>query len=211
MWLGTAASIEWLTSNGFDPRGQRSAGAFFFRVDALDPHGAADLVRQMVEQLLARASYQKGRGDRLRPAKHIWVKGHPKPIPLDAPTRGADVKALYHENYLYWFGRVGRLPFEHRPSPRSRGRDQDRHDHAPCRWVPDSAAQRPGRHQPHGAAGLDRLTHAVLTEGISPLHLAARAELSLALVDGETGLSVVELLEPLRHTRPLIPRQPVPL
>ena len=45
-------------------------------------------------------------------------------------------------------------------------------------------------------AGLDRLTHATLVENLSPLDLAARAEVSLKLVGGETGLSVVDLLEP---------------
>jgi hypothetical protein len=44
-------------------------------------------------------------------------------------------------------------------------------------------------------AGLDRIVHAVLTEGLSPLDLAARAEVSLQLVGGETGHSIVELLE----------------
>jgi hypothetical protein len=47
-------------------------------------------------------------------------------------------------------------------------------------------------------AGLDRLVHAALVENLHPLDLAARAELALQLVDGETGLSVVELLEPRR-------------
>jgi hypothetical protein len=55
-------------------------------------------------------------------------------------------------------------------------------------------------------AGLDRLAHAALVEGIHPLNVAARAELALQLVDGETGLSVVALLEPQRaqaaQTRP---------
>ncbi|MEV0453822.1 integrase [Catellatospora methionotrophica] len=44
-------------------------------------------------------------------------------------------------------------------------------------------------------AGLDRIAHASLTEGIDPLDLAARAELALSLVGGETGLTPVELLE----------------
>jgi hypothetical protein len=47
-------------------------------------------------------------------------------------------------------------------------------------------------------AGLDRLAHAALVEGLDPLDLAARAELALKLVNGETGLSVVDLLEPRR-------------
>lgn len=44
-------------------------------------------------------------------------------------------------------------------------------------------------------AGLDRIVHAALTEQLDPLDLAARAEVSLRLAGGETGLSVVELLE----------------
>jgi hypothetical protein len=47
-------------------------------------------------------------------------------------------------------------------------------------------------------AGLDRITHATLVEGLAPLDLAARAEVGLKLVGGETGLSVVDLLEPRR-------------
>jgi hypothetical protein len=50
-------------------------------------------------------------------------------------------------------------------------------------------------------AGLDRITHAALVEGLDPLDLAARAETALGLVGGETSLSVVDLLE-----RPIAPR-----
>lgn len=49
-------------------------------------------------------------------------------------------------------------------------------------------------------AGLDRMAHAAVAEGTDPLDLAARAELALHLVGGETGLSPVDLLEP-RHPR----------
>jgi hypothetical protein len=50
-------------------------------------------------------------------------------------------------------------------------------------------------------AGLDRIAHATLVEGLAPLDLAARAAIGLRLVGGETALSVVDLLEPAR--RPL--------
>ncbi|MEV6980748.1 hypothetical protein AB0M95_05730 [Sphaerisporangium sp. NPDC051017] len=46
-------------------------------------------------------------------------------------------------------------------------------------------------------AGLDRIVHADQTERLAPLDLAARAEVALRLVGGETGLSVVDLLEPV--------------
>jgi hypothetical protein len=45
-------------------------------------------------------------------------------------------------------------------------------------------------------AGLDRIAHATLVEELAPLDLAARAAVGLRLVGGETGLSVVDLLEP---------------
>ncbi|MFF3728378.1 hypothetical protein ACFYYM_39160 [Streptomyces erythrochromogenes] len=45
-------------------------------------------------------------------------------------------------------------------------------------------------------AGLDRIVHASYTEGLDPLDLAARTEVALQLVDGATGLSTVDLLEP---------------
>jgi hypothetical protein len=45
-------------------------------------------------------------------------------------------------------------------------------------------------------AGLDRMAHGLFTEGVMPLDLAARAEVALQLVEGETGLSIVDLLEP---------------
>ncbi|GGK86573.1 hypothetical protein Sme01_40000 [Sphaerisporangium melleum] len=45
-------------------------------------------------------------------------------------------------------------------------------------------------------AGLDRIVHADQVEGLAPLDLAARAEVAPSLVGGETGLCVVDLLEP---------------
>ncbi|WP_406292811.1 hypothetical protein OG948_00425 [Embleya sp. NBC_00888] len=44
-------------------------------------------------------------------------------------------------------------------------------------------------------AGLDRMVHAALVEQLDPLDLAARAEVALQLVGGDTGLTPVDLLE----------------
>ena len=43
-------------------------------------------------------------------------------------------------------------------------------------------------------AGLDRVAHAFFESEMHPLDLAARAELAIELVAGETRLSVVDLL-----------------
>lgn len=45
-------------------------------------------------------------------------------------------------------------------------------------------------------AGLDRLTHAVLTEGVGGLQLAERAQVSVDLLGGGDARSLVDLLEP---------------
>ncbi|MEU7528063.1 hypothetical protein AB0A74_20200 [Saccharothrix sp. NPDC042600] len=44
-------------------------------------------------------------------------------------------------------------------------------------------------------AGLDRIAHHFYESQMSPLDLAARAELSASLVDGDSGLSLVDLLQ----------------
>lgn len=44
-------------------------------------------------------------------------------------------------------------------------------------------------------AGLDRITHASLIEGISPLQLASRAQLNLRLAGGQDGRPLVDLLD----------------
>jgi hypothetical protein len=44
-------------------------------------------------------------------------------------------------------------------------------------------------------AGLDRITHAFLTEGVDPLDLASRAQVRLASVAKSTWRPIVELLE----------------
>ncbi|MGW9024099.1 hypothetical protein ACWGQ5_07690 [Streptomyces sp. NPDC055722] len=44
-------------------------------------------------------------------------------------------------------------------------------------------------------AELDRIVHAFYAECLDPLDLAARAEVALSIVDGESALSVVDLLE----------------
>ncbi|MEU6687249.1 hypothetical protein [Streptomyces sp. NPDC046832] len=45
-------------------------------------------------------------------------------------------------------------------------------------------------------AGSDRIAHAAHAEDLDPLDLAARAQVALQLVNGETWLSVVDRLKP---------------
>ncbi|WP_328650812.1 hypothetical protein OG598_21640 [Micromonospora sp. NBC_00330] len=337
-WTAKGKVIEWLKEHRFSVQGLRVGGGFRYQVRALDAYGAANQAREMVERMIARSSFQRSNRGGIVAAPNIWVGGHPQPIPLLPPARGANILALVHEGHLYrvdgerrliddalelaaplnqgalgpavaggWAAvesllthpddpqeeeRSGKavaadrlaaiiacswpraeltaLAHRHNPSepdelsaaldgcatnierartvavglksgslrPCPSGRKLQRHSDMAAidrmaRLVVDPrrelneavktfrvALRRLYRTRNivlHGGstkgvalqatlrigaplvgAGLDRLAHAALTEGIRPLDLAARAELALKLVDGETALSVVELLEP-RH------------
>ncbi|MFG3642308.1 integrase [Micromonospora sp. NPDC047762] len=337
-WTAKGKVIEWLKEHNFSVQGLRVGGGFRYQVNALDAYGAANQAREMVERMVARSSFQRSNRGGIVAAPNIWVGGHPQPISLLPPARGANILALVHEGHLYrvdgerrliddalelaaplnqgalgpavaggWAAvesllthpddpqeeeRSGKavaadrlaaiiacswpraeltaLAHRHSPAepdelssaldgcttnierartvaeglksgsrrPRPSGRKLQRHSDMAAidrmaRVVDDPrrelneavktfrvALRRLYRTRNivlHGGstkgvalqatlrigaplvgAGLDRLAHAALTEGIRPLDLAARAELALKLVGGETALSVVELLEPRR-------------
>jgi len=336
-WLPKGEVIKWLMKRGHSTSGLRPGGGFLYQVKARDPYAAADEARQLIDRMTARSSFLRRSRDGIRPAEFIWVDGHPDPINIESPARGADILALVYEGHLYrvhgersriddalelaapvnrgalgpalagaWAAvesllshpddppeeeRSGKaiaadrlaaviacswpraeltaLAHRHKPAApdalttrlegcrtnRDRARviaevlvsrtavldlSQSKSEHShkaaiermtqlladPQRQLADVvnafkiALRRLYRSRNivlHGAstqgvalraalrtavplvgAGLDRLTHAALVEGLDPLDLAARAEIALRLVDGETGLSVVDLLEPRR-------------
>jgi hypothetical protein len=335
-WKSKAQVIEWLRTQGHVTTGVRTGGGFVYRFTARDPYGAAAQARQMVERLVARSAFLRRDRDRggVEALPHVWVAGHPEPIPLAPPARGADVLSLVNEGHMYkvdgqrsriddalelaapinqgalgpavsggWTAveallsnpddpkseddRSGKgvaadrlaaiitcswpraeltsLAYHHRPATpdalserivacstnreraravaqalgdgalldfsKSRNRDSDRA--AVERMIALLADPRSTLRDVRGpftvairrfyrarnivlhggstqgvaleaslrtaapliGAGLDRITHAALVEGLDPLDLAARAETALNLVGGETALSVVDLLE----------------
>ncbi|HET8658705.1 MAG TPA: hypothetical protein VFM55_06875 [Micromonosporaceae bacterium] len=335
-WLSSRDVVGWLTERGHSTSGLRAGGGFLYRVTARDPFSAAGQVRELVERMVARSSFMRNNRDGIKPADHIWVDGHPDPVPFATPARGADVLSLVQEGHLYQVGGERKLIDDalELAAPVNRGAlgpavagawaavesllshpddpaEEERSGKAvaadrlaaiiACSWPRAELTALAHRHQPdatdalaeklagcatnrdrafavavalaagesltigrgprldsdiaamhrmsrviadpqrelagavasfkmamrrlyrtrnivlHGGstqgvalnaalriaaplvgAGLDRITHAALVEGLAPLDLAARAEVGLRLAGGETGLSVVNLLEPQR-------------
>jgi len=100
-WRSKGEVITWLKDNGHDPAGIRTGGGFVYRLDALDPYGAAEQARQLLDRMVARSHYLRAHRGGVVPVPRIWVAGHPRPVPLDPPARGADVLSLVHEGHLY--------------------------------------------------------------------------------------------------------------
>ncbi len=336
-WYDKGKVVAWLREHGHDTAGIRPGGGFVYRFTALDPFGAAEQARQMLERMTARSQFLRRDRGGVTPLPHIWVAGHPRPIALDPPARGADVLTLVNEGHLYkvtgarsrtddalelaaavnrgplapavagaWaaiesllsnpddpkgegersgkavaadrmaaiiacsWPRAELTALAHRHKPRTsddlaraisacttnqerarlvaeallaRGAEALDFTGASTKYSDRPAAQRMAdlvqNPRPvlgdvagafrialrrlyrtrniilHGGAtqgvaleaslrtaaplvgaGLDRIIHADYAEGLDPLNLAARADVALTLVNGETGLSVVDLLEP---------------
>lgn len=336
-WLGKGKVVSWLREHGHDTSGVRPGGGFIYQVQARDPFSAAEQARQLVERMTARAQFLRRDRGGVEPLPYIWVAGHPKPVPLEPPARGADVLTLVNEGHLYritsqrsriddalelaaavnrgpmapavagaWaavesllshpddpkenersgkavaadrmaaiiacsWPRAELTALAHRHKPREADdltraiaactTNQERarlvakalgttgagaldFTRTPTKYSDNPAAQRmadlvqdprPVLNDVAGAfrialrrlyrtrniilhggatqgvaleaslrtaaplvgAGLDRIVHAAYAEDLAPLDLAARAEVALQLVNGETGLSVVDLLEPV--------------
>ncbi|KOV36165.1 hypothetical protein [Streptomyces sp. XY152] len=337
-WRSKGEVITWLKDNGHDPAGTRTGGGFVYRLDALDPYGAAEQARQLLDRMVARSHYLRAHRGGVVPVPRIWVAGHPRPVPLDPPARGADVLSLVYEGHLYKVdSRRGRIDdalelaaavnrgalapavaggwaaveslLVHADDPKNDGERSGKAIAADrmaiiiaCSWPRAELTTLAHRHNPsepddlfravaacttnreaarlvvsaleatgaealaltkptgysdqaaaqrmvallanprsqlndvtkafriamrrlyrtrniilhggatHGVAleaslrtaapllgaGLDRIVHASYTEDLDPLDLAARAEVALQLVHGETGLTTVDLLEPVR-------------
>lgn len=100
-WLPAAAVNAWLREHGQSTSGLRGGGGFLVHVIARDPYGAAAQVRLMLDRLTARSSFLRSTRDGIRPHEQLWVDGHPDPIPLASPARGADIISLVQEGQLY--------------------------------------------------------------------------------------------------------------
>ncbi|MGC5410089.1 hypothetical protein ACPXCX_41115, partial [Streptomyces sp. DT225] len=92
-WRSKGGVVTWLRENGHDPSGSRTGGGFVYRLDAL--------ARQLLDRMVARSQYLRAHRGGVVPVPRIWVAGHPHPVPLSPPARGADVLSLVHEGHLY--------------------------------------------------------------------------------------------------------------
>ena len=333
-WVSGREIVSWLRQRNHSVIGIRANDGFLLKVSARDPFNAASRVRELVERMVARSSFMPGNRIGIRPGPHLWVDGHPDPIPFLTPARSANVLSLVNGGHLYEFDGQSTLLDDalELAAPVNRGSvapavagawaavesllshpddpaETERSGKAvaadrlasivACSWPRAELTKLAHRHRPatpdalaaalesctsnrhraatvaaalategmvepvdgfwrnadmaavhrmrsvvsnprnalnaavtafriairrlyrtrnivlHGGstqgvalnaalriaaplvgAGFDRMTHAMLNEGITPLDLAARAEVALALVGGETGLTVVDLLEP---------------
>ncbi len=100
-WLSKAEVVAWLRLHGHSTANVRPGGGFLIGVTALDPYGAAEQVRQVVERMIARSSFLRRHRGGVVPLPHMWVAGHAQPIPFRPPARGADVLSLVTEGHLY--------------------------------------------------------------------------------------------------------------
>lgn len=100
-WITNAEISRWLGTNGFSSSGIRTGGGFRYDITARDPFGAANMVRQMFERMVARSQFiRKDRGG-LTALPHLWVAGHPDPLPVTGPARSADILSLTKTGRLY--------------------------------------------------------------------------------------------------------------
>ena len=100
-WCDQRGVSEWLKANGFSTSGVRAAGGFVLEFKARDPFGAAAQARALADRLQARSTYLRQGRDGLEVLPQAWVVGHPRPISLATPARGADVLSLAKEGLMY--------------------------------------------------------------------------------------------------------------
>jgi hypothetical protein len=100
-WLPKGAVVSWLRERGHDTSGLRVSGGFLYEIRARDPYSAADQAREMLDRMIARSTFLRRSRDGVRPTDSIWVDGHPRPIEVASPPRGADIVTLVHEGHLY--------------------------------------------------------------------------------------------------------------
>lgn len=98
-WRPAPDVSHWLRSNRFDVAGVRQDGGFLFSIKALDPGSAAIRTSELMDRLISRMAV--GTKRQLPFINSIWVKGEPKPFPLDRTNRGVWVSALERENLVY--------------------------------------------------------------------------------------------------------------
>ena len=98
-WLSPKSTRRWLVDHGITTP-ERYNGGFAYQVQARDPFAAADLAREIVDRMGARASYSRKAASHVS-SGHLWVGGHPTSIPLKRAPRGAFVLSLVTEQRLF--------------------------------------------------------------------------------------------------------------
>lgn len=106
-WYTPTRASAWFAENKID-RPPRHNGAFLYTFTAKDAVAAARAAGAKVRRLEARRSYARG-SKRLDPIGRVWVAGHPDPLPLLPPERGANVLSLESNRTMYSVNQSDRL------------------------------------------------------------------------------------------------------
>ncbi|ONI65248.1 hypothetical protein ALI44B_00720 [Leifsonia sp. ALI-44-B] len=101
-WLPARETVSWFRAHGVSSE-QRHNGGFRYVISARDAYAAADLGRETIDRMRARATYSR-KNARLEPNGELWVGGLNRPVPLTRPSRGAFVLSLVSEKLLYAVG-----------------------------------------------------------------------------------------------------------
>jgi len=96
-WRSKGEVITWLKDNGHDPAGIRTGGGFVYRLDALDPYGAAEQARQLLDRMVARpttcvltaraSSLFPASGSPVTPGRYHWILLPGAPMSCPSCTR----------------------------------------------------------------------------------------------------------------------------
>jgi hypothetical protein len=106
-WYTPTRASAWFTENKID-KPPRHNGAFLYIFTVKDAVAAARAAGAKVRRLEARRSYARG-SKRLDPVGRVWVAGHPDPLPLLPPERGANVLSLESNKTMYSVNQSDRL------------------------------------------------------------------------------------------------------
>jgi hypothetical protein len=98
-WHTPTRAAAWFTQNKIDKL-PRHNGAFLYTFAVKDAVAAARAAGAKVRRLEARRSYARG-SKQLQPVGRVWVAGHPNPLPLLPPERGANVLSLESNKTMY--------------------------------------------------------------------------------------------------------------
>jgi len=97
-WMSGRDVVTWLRTRGHDTNGLRVHGGLLYSIPARDSFAAAEVVRERVDQLLARAAL--GTNKPVHVVDRIWIEGCSAAFAVARPPRGVAVHSLEREGLV---------------------------------------------------------------------------------------------------------------